>query len=62
LTRIESDAFSSCSSLKSITIPRRVQILCSSCFLWCNSLSSVSFKPKSELIQIKTHAFKGTSL
>jgi hypothetical protein len=32
---IESNAFSSCSSLKSITIPRYVQILCSSCSSCC---------------------------
>jgi hypothetical protein len=35
LTRIDSEAFWRCSSLKSITIPRHVQIFCSSCFSNC---------------------------
>jgi hypothetical protein len=33
LIPIESQAFWGCSSLKSITIPRNVQIICSECFL-----------------------------
>jgi hypothetical protein len=43
LTRIESSAFSS-SSLKSIELPRNVEILGSSCFYRCESLSSISFE------------------
>jgi hypothetical protein len=43
LTCIQSNAFYS-SSLKLITILRHVQILCSSCFLSCKSLSSISFE------------------
>jgi hypothetical protein len=52
LTRIESKAFSSCSSLKSITIPRHVQILCSYCFSNCRSLSSIAFENDSRLRRI----------
>jgi hypothetical protein len=62
LTRIESNAFSSCSSLKSITIPRHVQILCSLCFSHCDSLSSISFETSSELTRIETGTFAATQL
>jgi hypothetical protein len=61
LTRIESTA-SSFSSLKSITIPRHVQILCSECFSHCASLSSISFERESELARIEARAFNWTSL
>jgi hypothetical protein len=61
LTRIESCAFSLCSSLKSITIPRHVQILCSYCFWHCNSLSSISFETESELTRIESYAFYSCS-
>jgi hypothetical protein len=47
LTRIESSAFSG-SSLQSIVIPRNVEILCSSCFSCCESLSSISFESELE--------------
>jgi hypothetical protein len=62
LTRIESGAFSYCSSLKSITIPRHVQILCSYCFSSCTSLSSISFEAESGLVRIEAGAFCYTSL
>jgi serine/threonine protein kinase len=48
LTRIESNAFSS-SSLQSIIIPSTVQILGSSCFSDCKSLSSISFAHPSQV-------------
>jgi hypothetical protein len=54
---IESNAFSSCSSLKSITIPRHVQILCSGCFSYCEPLSSISFGRDSELKRIESITF-----
>jgi hypothetical protein len=57
LTRIRSGAFCSCSSLKSITIPRHVQILYSHCFSFYSSLSSISFEMESELTCIKSNAF-----
>jgi hypothetical protein len=60
--RIESDAFYSCSSLKSIKIPYHVQILCSGCFAYCKSLSSISFEIDSELTRIETEAFARTGL
>jgi hypothetical protein len=41
LIYIESNAFSSCSSIKSITIPPHIQILYSSCFSCCTSVSSI---------------------
>jgi hypothetical protein len=43
LIRIESSAFSH-SSLQSIAIPRNVEILESSCFSSCKSLSSILFE------------------
>jgi hypothetical protein len=39
--------------IKHITIPRHVQILCSSCFSDCDSLSSISFESDSELTHIE---------
>jgi hypothetical protein len=62
LARIESNAFSDCSSLKSITIPRHVQILCSECFSDCKSLSLISFETESELPRIEANAFFSTCL
>jgi hypothetical protein len=62
LTRIKSNAFSSCSSLKSITIPRSAQILCSECFSHCHSLSSISFETDSELTCIEARACAMTYL
>jgi hypothetical protein len=61
LTRIESKVFSA-SSLQSITIPRSVQILCSSCFSRCSSLSSIFFETNSQLTRIETRAFGTTCL
>jgi hypothetical protein len=61
LTRIESKAFSE-SSLQSIIIPRTVEILCSGCFLSCESLSSISFESESRLTRIESGAFLFSSL
>jgi hypothetical protein len=44
-----------------ITIPRYVQILCSSCFSYCESLSSISFMTDSELTRIESKAFYSCS-
>jgi hypothetical protein len=62
LTHIESNAFYGCSSLKSITISRHVQILCSGCFYYCKSFSSISFETNSELTRIEAGAFADTPL
>jgi hypothetical protein len=61
LRRIESEAFSS-SSLASIVIPRNVEILCSSCFSGCQSLSSITFESDSRLTRIESSAFSNSSL
>jgi hypothetical protein len=61
LIRIESDAFS-CSSLQSIVIPSSVEILGSSCFSRCESLSSISFESNSRLIRIEPGAFSGCDI
>jgi hypothetical protein len=61
LTRIESYAFSH-SSLRSIELPRNVEILGSSCFSCCVSLSSVVFESKSRMVQIKSNTIRNTSL
>jgi hypothetical protein len=45
-----------------ITIPCHVQILSSSCFSHCNSLSSISFGTGSELARLEAGAFAGTRL
>jgi hypothetical protein len=54
--RIESEAFSE-SSLESIMIPCSVQILGSSCFAWCHSLSSITFESNSQLTRSESWAF-----
>jgi hypothetical protein len=57
LTRVESKVFRDCSSLKSITIPRHVQIICSHCFSFCSSLSWIPFERESELTHIESYSF-----
>jgi hypothetical protein len=61
ITQIDRRAFAS-SSLTSITILRHVQILCSSCFAKCKSLSSISFEIDSELTRIEAGACRGTQM
>jgi hypothetical protein len=61
LTRIEIEAFAR-SSLRSIFIPRSVEILCSECFSFCQSLNSVSFEANSRLTRIEFRAFSDSSL
>jgi hypothetical protein len=48
--------------IRSIRIPRGVEILCSSCFSYCNSLSSISFENDSRLTRIESGAFYGSAL
>jgi hypothetical protein len=50
----------SCSS--SITIPRSLKILGSSCFSFCQSLSSITFESDSRLKRIEARALQNTSL
>jgi hypothetical protein len=61
LTRIESHAFLY-SSLQSVLIPSTVQIIGSSCFSSCKSLSSISFESNSRLARIESKAFCESSL
>jgi hypothetical protein len=61
VTRIAPDSFKY-GSVKSVTIPRTVQILESSCFEDCKFLESVSFEPDSQLVCIKSKAFWCSSL
>jgi serine/threonine protein kinase len=49
-------------SSSTILIPRNVEILCSSCFSYCQSLSSISFESDSKLERIEVSAFAGTKL
>jgi hypothetical protein len=60
LIRIESRAFSG--SLESIVIPSNVEILSSSCFSGCKSLTSISFESNSRLTRIEFKAFSYSSL
>jgi hypothetical protein len=48
--------------ITSVTIPRRVRILCSKCFSSCILLSSFSFERDSELTRIETKAFRAMCL
>jgi hypothetical protein len=43
-------------------IPRNVEILGSSCFPYCESLSSISFESNSRLIRIESSVFSSSSL
>jgi hypothetical protein len=43
-------------------IPSTVQILGSYCFLFCKSLSSISFESNSQLTRIESNAFSSSSL
>jgi hypothetical protein len=43
-------------------IPRSVEILCSSCFYSCESLTSISFESNSRLTRIESNAFSSSSL
>jgi hypothetical protein len=56
VTRIGDRAFQEC-PIKSIAIPHHVQILCSYCFPYCKSLSSISFEKDSELARFESCAF-----
>jgi hypothetical protein len=44
-----------------VTIPRKIQILCDGCFLGCETLSRLNFEPGSELRRIDRLAFGGCS-
>jgi hypothetical protein len=45
-----------------ITILRHVQILCSECFSYCNSLSLISLETDSKLTRVEARAFAETRL
>jgi predicted transcriptional regulator len=45
-----------------IEIPRTIQVLGSSCFSYCKSISSISFESNSGLKRIESYAFLGSSL
>ena len=63
VNRITKEAFSGCSSLKSITIPDSVGYIGNHAFWDCSSLGSVTFAPNSNLTSIGSDAFNGcTSL
>jgi hypothetical protein len=61
LTRIESEAFYE-SSLESILIPSSVEILGSSSFSYCESLSPIRIESNSRLRRIEPKAFWKSSL
>jgi hypothetical protein len=50
------------SSLTQIVIPRNVEILSSSCFAFCESLSSIVFESGSHLTRIESRAFYSCSV
>jgi hypothetical protein len=56
LREIERSAFS-WSRIHSIMIPRNVEIIRADCFVYCNSLSSVTFESHSKILRIETRAF-----
>jgi hypothetical protein len=56
LTQIDVEAFSVCSSLKSICIPACVVVIGQFCFCGCGSLSALTFEEESQLAQIQERA------
>ena len=52
-------AFSGCSSLSSLTIPRTVELIERNCFLNCKSLESVVLESGSSLNSVGSFAFCG---
>jgi hypothetical protein len=50
------------SVLKSIIIPKSVEVLCKECFSNCKSLTSITFESDSRLQRIEERAFAGTGL
>jgi hypothetical protein len=54
-------AFSDCSSLRTIDIPRSVEMISAHCFLLCTSLSAVTFEAGSQLWCLEELAFLGCS-
>jgi hypothetical protein len=60
-TRIGTGAFTG-ELITPISTPRHVQILCSSRFSHCKSLSSISFEADSELTRIGSNAFTDSSV
>jgi hypothetical protein len=44
-----------------VTIPRKIRVLCDSCFLSCNTISRLNFKAGSQLRRIERLAFGGCS-
>jgi hypothetical protein len=61
LKRIEAKAFSK-TNLKSIVIPKSVEVLGESCFLECRLLSSVRIESESKLTRIEKQTFARTGL
>jgi hypothetical protein len=59
LTRIEDEAFSYCTALRTISIPSTVEVICRQCFIGCSSLSSLAFESDSNLAGIGNAAFFG---
>jgi hypothetical protein len=61
LERIETRIFSK-TSLRSVALPRSVEILGEECFLECGLLSSVTIESESKLSRIENWAFAGSRL
>ncbi|MDR1267704.1 MAG: leucine-rich repeat domain-containing protein [Holosporales bacterium] len=57
LTEIGFGTFFACSSLRSITIPKSVRVICCNSFASCSSLLSVTFMPDFQLQEIEEGAF-----
>jgi hypothetical protein len=59
--QIDSDTFAH-SSIVSIVIPSRVEVLGKSCFTFCLELSSISFESNAQLMRIESSVFSPSSL
>lgn len=59
---LQHESFYHCEALRSIVIPASVRVVGEDCFLWADSLSSITFESGSQLETIETAGFLATGI